>query len=1029
VAENASTPRTPGLSVSVVSWRAAALTLLLTACVARAEPAVFALPEGAWLLSLEQRVGDAVFSVEAGPRTLVVDHPTGEAGIDCVVLIAGEDGLDVRITARGRRGDVPVTYALEALPDAAGRAFESLNAAAARYAASGDAADVYSTYEALLAVPRAPPALHRFLVRAGARSAMAMRRPGHAQALMEGFGEGCEPLCWQDALLRAQIAFELDRYTSATEQYAAAFADEVRESDSPAVALEYAIASGPYALAAALSGSPEASMDILADGEGPVFATRDPGIVAPFVAMQSAVNAFLGNMAEAERLQWQAQALYEAAGDLHGVAETWIELSTTWRVMGRYLEAIDAGQTALSVISRLKKPDALVGPAYHRLAEIYRLLGDFHRTRRFLQRAYDEEVATGRQARAVSLLRQLGTARRQSGDPAGALDAHVRALEGLDVITQPWRASDLHREIALDHLALGDSAAARREMETAWEKRQDAHGRADRYGLIADRARVIRGDGQPALAASFLGPYWGSRDALPAAAFLRIGHELLLSELHSGSYDRSIETGVLMIDRLERELAALEPDRLAPAWAGQVNPVYADLAAAWLEKALRLGQQSFAERAFETVLRGQALALRRQYRARERVRNDEVARLQRDLAAIANQRALTRADSDTDRQLARQAFEIIERIAALEEAPAAAPGLTPPTLDALRDQLPPRTTALHYFCAQRRCWAFAMSREDFEVVPIDAVRLREARTRLDAMAGQPPTPDLIASFGDILLGPVRIAPGTDRLAVSADFPVERVPFAALPLPSGGVVIDAYSVVRMPSLFAFDTTAGPLSLERVTVFADPEFSVASTLPGADSQAVTSWSRSLPRLHWSREEAQRMRRLYGASARILIGENATATNLLARESLRSNVLHIATHAYFDDARPGLVGLAVTPAPDGGAGFVTLDQLLYRPVPADLVVLSGCETGRGVYVPGEGQISLARAFHARGARRVVSTRWPVADHAAAAFMERLHEAIHRGIRPADAVRQAQLALKEIRQYHAPAHWAGYTVSSIVY
>ena len=52
--------------------------------------------------------------------------------------------------------------------------------------------------------------------------------------------------------------------------------------------------------------------------------------------------------------------------------------------------------------------------------------------------------------------------------------------------------------------------------------------------------------------------------------------------------------------------------------------------------------------------------------------------------------------------------------------------------------------------------------------------------------------------------------------------------------------------------------------------------------------------------------------------------------------------------------------------------------------LVTLSGCETGVGVSVRGEGSVGIQRAFLIAGARHVLATLWPIQDVETVEFMK---------------------------------------------
>src|SRR5262249_34163807 len=96
------------------------------------------------------------------------------------------------------------------------------------------------------------------------------------------------------------------------------------------------------------------------------------------------------------------------------------------------------------------------------------------------------------------------------------------------------------------------------------------------------------------------------------------------------------------------------------------------------------------------------------------------------------------------------------------------------------------------------------------------------------------------------------------------------------------------------------------------------------------------------------------------------------------------------------------------------------------ADLVALSGCRTGLGKEVSGEGMLGLTRAFLYAGARRVVSSLWQVNDNATAGLMKRFYQGMlgERRLSPAAALRAAQTAMWESDRWSNPYYWAAFTL-----
>src|SRR5262249_54217113 len=183
-------------------------------------------------------------------------------------------------------------------------------------------------------------------------------------------------------------------------------------------------------------------------------------------------------------------------------------------------------------------------------------------------------------------------------------------------------------------------------------------------------------------------------------------------------------------------------------------------------------------------------------------------------------------------------------------------------------------------------------------------------------------------------------------------------------------------------------------------------------------------SLPRLPFSREEAE---------AILAVAEDLATLKALdfkaSREIATSGdlglykVVHFATHGLLDAEHPELSGLVfslVDPAGQPQDGFLRLHQIYNLHLPADLVVLSACQTALGREVTGEGLVGLTRGFMHAVATRVVASLWQVDDVATAELMARFYRGMFKqGLRPAAALRAAQIDIWKHKQWQAPYYW----------
>ena len=161
---------------------------------------------------------------------------------------------------------------------------------------------------------------------------------------------------------------------------------------------------------------------------------------------------------------------------------------------------------------------------------------------------------------------------------------------------------------------------------------------------------------------------------------------------------------------------------------------------------------------------------------------------------------------------------------------------------------------------------------------------------------------------------------------------------------------------------------------------------------------------------------------------IGFDADKTNATNPELKEYRIIHFATHGVFDSEHPELSGLLLSrydPVGRPKEGFLRLDDIYNLDLPAELVVLSACNTGLGKDVKGEGLIGLVRGFIYAGTSRVVASLWKVDDDATAELMKHFYQRMLQEKRsPAAALREAQLAMWQTRRWRAPYYWAAFVL-----
>jgi CHAT domain-containing protein/tetratricopeptide (TPR) repeat protein len=317
-----------------------------------------------------------------------------------------------------------------------------------------------------------------------------------------------------------------------------------------------------------------------------------------------------------------------------------------------------------------------------------------------------------------------------------------------------------------------------------------------------------------------------------------------------------------------------------------------------------------------------------------------------------------------------------------------------------------------------------------------------------------------AEMSRILLAPVASHLKKKRLLIVCDPTLEYIPFAVLPKPATveasenteriPLIVD-HEIINLPSASMLAVLRQELKGRRLApkilaVFGDPVFSrtdervlpalAANPRPASRSRTPNPTSRkeaeqaSLSRLVFTRREAETIAALVPAGQKkVALDFAANRVAVTSPELSRYRYVHFATHALVDPLHPYLSGVALSSVNQQGVeqeGFLRLYDIYNLKLPAELVVLSGCRTGLGRELRGEGLIGLTRGFMYAGAARVLVSLWDVNDEATAELMSRFYKAMlgKEQMTPAAALRAAQASMAKESRWRAPYYWAAFVL-----
>ena len=372
-------------------------------------------------------------------------------------------------------------------------------------------------------------------------------------------------------------------------------------------------------------------------------------------------------------------------------------------------------------------------------------------------------------------------------------------------------------------------------------------------------------------------------------------------------------------------------------------------------------------------------------------------------------------------------------------------------------------------------------REQVEQVATDVYRMLTVRSR--NRSGESPQqkqaritqteaqlPAAARQLSQILLAPVSAQLANKRLLIVADGALQYIPFAMLPDPAAAQprefanpqlevpLVVNHELINLPSASTLAVMRKELAgrkpaPKQLAIFADPVFaandprlkaalgkSVNEPRPAVASRMVEHLSENaslqgarrgmvIPRLPFTRQEANQILALASAGSSFKAMDfKANRASALSSELSQYRYLHFATHGYLDSERAGLSALVLSLVDEQGRqqdGFLRAHELYNLNLPAELVVLSACQTGLGKQIKGEGMIGLTRGFMHAGAARVVVSLWNVNDKATSELMTRFYQKLLKEQQaPAAALRSAQVEMWKQKTWQAPYFWASFVI-----
>jgi CHAT domain-containing protein/Tfp pilus assembly protein PilF len=715
-----------------------------------------------------------------------------------------------------------------------------------------------------------------------------------------------------------------------------------------------------------------------------------------------AVHNSLGDVPRALQYFNEVLPLYRTVRDTYGEGLTLVNMGSAYIALRDWPKALECFNRALPLAKTQDDRRWLEAMVRTNIGNTQNSLGNSQESLAYLNEALTIHKDVKNRQWEAHTLASLGTTYESMGQPERALDYFNQALTLSRAIANHNAQATILWKIARIERDRGNLAEARRRTETALDIVESL------------RTRVVSQESRASFFASRRGFYEFYID--------------LLMKLDQQNPAKGHDAEALQTSELARARGLLET--LAEARVDIREGVDAQL----LER----------ERALQRQL------------------NDEELQRVRLL-----RRKHTQADLETIDKRVKQLLEDYNRvqseIRARSPRYAALVHPLPLSLREIQEQvLDDKTMLLEYTLGEERSYLWVVTQSELKsfvlpkrsVIEAAARRVYELLMVSNKTQARRPAELALADLGRLILGPAANLLSKERLIIVADGALEYVPFTSLPVTSGAYepLIARHEIVNLPSASVLvalrrEKSNRPTPPEALAVLADAVFQSDDPRLGkgqapsvGTGNHVTVQSELLrsagdvgvlnfPRLPFSRQEAEAIVAKAGAPRSLKALDFTASRETIFNAKLdQYRIIHFATHGLLNSQHPKLSGIVLSLFDEQGRpidGFLRAHEIYNLKLNAELVVLSACRTALGKEIKGEGLVGLTRGFMYAGTPSVVASVWDVRDQATSELMSRFYERMFKDrLRPAAALRAAQVSMWKEKRWAAPYYWAGFTI-----
>jgi len=343
----------------------------------------------------------------------------------------------------------------------------------------------------------------------------------------------------------------------------------------------------------------------------------------------------------------------------------------------------------------------------------------------------------------------------------------------------------------------------------------------------------------------------------------------------------------------------------------------------------------------------------------------------------------------------------------------------------IRRLLKENEMVLSYFYGNEAIYLISLTKDAEQIHKIAlTTTLKEQIVTVHQMLGNPKSDASILAkksyaLYEILMKPMIAKAEQNKLIIIPDGLLNYIPFASLNTHEDGI---RYLIEDKAIAYANSATLWSQLKDRE----NKNNSILAFAPSfeANSGGTTKRSNKLLPLPNNTKEVERILSSFKGDS--FINTEASLSNFNAHIS-EYGILHLATHAIFDDASPEYSYLAFSPS-ENEDYLLYVNDLYNLELNVDLVTLSACESGVGELKRGEGFMSLARGFFYSGASSIASTLWKINDASTTKLMDSFYKNLAKGEAKDLALQKSQIDFLNANRQNGlshPYYWSGFVIS----